>query len=76
VPDLRRLTADKHAAFKDIVLRGALQPRGMPRWDDLLSEQDADQIHAYLISVQRQAFADQQKTAPAAATPALKEGHL
>ena len=31
------LTAATHAAFKDIVLRGALQPRGMPRWDDLLS---------------------------------------
>ena len=76
VPDLRRLTAEKHAAFKDIVLHGALQPRGMPRWDDLLSEKDADEIHAYLISVQRQAYADQQKSAPAAAAPALKEGHL
>ena len=75
VPDLRRISAEKHAAFKDIVLHGALQPRGMPRWDDLLSESDADQIHAYLISVQRQAYADQQKTSPAAA-PALKEGHL
>ena len=51
VPDLRRSTAATHAAFKDIVLRGALQPRGMPRWDDLLSEQQVDQIHAYVISV-------------------------
>ena len=76
VPDLRRSTAATHAAFKDIVLRGALQPRGMPRWDDLLSEQQADQIHAYLISVARKAYADQQKNAPAAAAPVLKEGHL
>jgi quinohemoprotein ethanol dehydrogenase len=77
VPDLRRLPAQTHAAFKDIVLRGALQPRGMPRWDDLLSEQDVEHIHDYLVSVQRAAYADQQKRAPAAAAaPALKEGHL
>ncbi len=48
-PDLRRLNAGLHAAFKDIVLRGALAPAGMERFDDLLSEQDADDIHAYLI---------------------------
>ena len=69
------VVSDEHGN-PDIVLHGALQPRGMPRWDDLLSDQDADQLHAYLISVQRQAYADQQKSAPAAAAPALKEGHL
>jgi len=77
VPDLRRMTAEKHAAFKDIVLRGALQPRGMPRWDDLLSEQDVEHIHDFLISSQRAAFAGQQQSAPpAAGVPVLKEGHL
>jgi len=76
VPDLRRSSAATHAAFNDIVLRGALQPRGMPRWDDLLSEKDADQIHAFVISVARKAYEDQQKNAPAASAPALKEGHL
>jgi len=76
VPDLRRMTTQTHGAFKDIVLRGALQPRGMPRWDDLLSDQDVERIHDYLISVQRTAFADQQKNAPADAAPDLKEGHL
>jgi quinohemoprotein ethanol dehydrogenase len=49
-PDLRRLNAGLHAAFKEIVLRGALAPAGMERFDDLLSDQDADHIHAYLIA--------------------------
>jgi quinohemoprotein ethanol dehydrogenase len=71
VSDLRRSTAATHAAFKDIVLRGALQPRGMPSWDDLLTEQQVDQIHAYVISVARAAYAGEQKAADA-----IKEGHL
>ena len=71
VPDLRRSTAATHAAFKDIVLRGALQPRGMPSWDDLLDEKQVDQIHAYIISVAREAYAGEQKAAPQ-----MKEGHL
>jgi quinohemoprotein ethanol dehydrogenase len=48
-PDLRRLNPGLHAAFKDIVLRGALAPAGMERFDDILSETDVDNIHAYLI---------------------------
>ncbi len=48
-PDLRRLNAGLHAAFKDIVLHGALAPAGMERFDDILSEKDVDNIHAYLI---------------------------
>jgi quinohemoprotein ethanol dehydrogenase len=81
IPDLRRSTGATHAAFRDIVLKGLLQPRGMPRWDDLLGEQQVDQIHAYVISVARQAYAEQQKAGAAAgpagaAEPALKQGHL
>jgi quinohemoprotein ethanol dehydrogenase len=48
-PDLRRLNAGLHAQFKDIVLHGLLAPAGMERFDDILSEQDVDNIHAYLI---------------------------
>jgi quinohemoprotein ethanol dehydrogenase len=51
-PDLRRMPNEVHAAFNEIVLRGALLPGGMPRWDDLLSEADANAIHAYLIDLQ------------------------
>ncbi len=49
VPDLRRSPAGTHAAFQQIVRGGALQPRGMPRWDDLLTEAQVEQIHAYVI---------------------------
>ena len=80
VPDLRRSSAATHTAFQQIVRGGMLEPRGMPRWDDLLTEQQVDQIHAYVISVARQAYAEQQKAAapaPSGATPeAVKEGHL
>ena len=48
-PDLRKLDAGLHAQFKEIVLRGALAPAGMERFDDILSEKDVDNIHAYLI---------------------------
>ena len=48
-PDLRRLNAGLHAQFKDIVLHGLLAPAGMERFDDILSEKDVDNIHAYLI---------------------------
>jgi len=48
-PDLRRLNPGLHAAFKDIVLHGALAPAGMERFDDILNDKDVDDIHAYLI---------------------------
>ncbi len=48
-PDLRKLNPGVHSAFKDIVLKGVLAPSGMERFDDILSEQDVDNIHAYLI---------------------------
>jgi quinohemoprotein ethanol dehydrogenase len=59
-PDLRRLSPGLHAAFKDIVLKGALAANGMERFDDLLSEQDADDIHAYLIDQSWAAYRAQQ----------------
>jgi quinohemoprotein ethanol dehydrogenase len=78
VPNLHRSSAATHAAFKDIVLRGALQPRGMPSWAGLLSDQEADQIQAFIISQARTAYEAQQKGA-APAEPAaggISEKHL
>jgi quinohemoprotein ethanol dehydrogenase len=49
LPDLRRLSLERHAIFDDIVLRGILSPRGMARFDDLLSVDDAHAIHAFVI---------------------------
>jgi quinohemoprotein ethanol dehydrogenase len=48
-PDLRRLNDGLHVAFKDIVLKGILAPAGMERFNDILSAQDVENVHAYLI---------------------------
>ncbi|NGY05765.1 PQQ-dependent dehydrogenase, methanol/ethanol family [Solimonas terrae] len=48
IPDLRYLTADKHLLFNGI-LAGAYASKGMPAMMDVLSADDADAIHQYLI---------------------------
>ncbi len=59
-PDLRRLDPSLQAIFKDIVLRGAVAPTGMERFDDILSESDVEAIHAYLIDEAWKAYKTQQ----------------
>jgi quinohemoprotein ethanol dehydrogenase len=49
LPDLRRMQPGTHALFASIVLGGAYVPKGMARFDDVLSPADAGAIHAYLI---------------------------
>jgi quinohemoprotein ethanol dehydrogenase len=73
IPDLRRTTAATHAAFKDIVLKGALQPNGMPRFDDVLGEHEVEQLQSYILSLAHAAYDTQQKRA--AAAPSAKQGH-
>jgi quinohemoprotein ethanol dehydrogenase len=58
-PDLRRMQPGMHDAFRRIVLEGALLANGMPRWDDRLSADDVDDIHAYLIDLQTRTRADE-----------------
>ncbi len=48
-PDLRNLAPAVQAGFNAIVMHGALASAGMGRFDDVLSQSDADAIHAYLI---------------------------
>ncbi len=62
-PDLRKLNAGLHAAFKDIVLKGVLAPAGMERFDDILSEKDVEHIHAYLIDQSWVAYREQEAAA-------------
>ncbi len=50
VKDLRRMSRETHAAFKDIVLGGARKDKGMASFADILKPDDADAIHAYLIA--------------------------
>lgn len=49
VKDLRRMTATTRAEFKDIVLKGTRMEKGMVSFADVLSEGDAEALHAYLI---------------------------
>ncbi len=58
-PDLRRMSAGTHQAFKDILLKGLLVPNGMPKWDDVLTPDDADAIHAFLIAEQARTRRDE-----------------
>lgn len=57
-------------AFKSIVLGGALVPLGMARFDDVLSSEDAEEIHAFLLDRAWEAYESQsahRETNPAAA---------
>ena len=47
--DLRYLSQEKHAIFKEIVIDGALLGLGMPRFDDALNAEDALAIQAYIF---------------------------
>jgi quinohemoprotein ethanol dehydrogenase len=61
LPDLRRLTQEKHLIFKNIVLDGILEENGMPNFSGDLSAEQVDGIQAYILTLSRQAFLDQQE---------------
>jgi quinohemoprotein ethanol dehydrogenase len=48
-PDLRHMAVGTHEQFKQIVLFGARARAGMAPFADVLTEQDADAIHAYIV---------------------------
>jgi mono/diheme cytochrome c family protein len=49
--------------------------RGMPAWDDLLTEAEVAQIHAWLVAQANAAWSAAQSAAPAA-RQGVSEGHL
>jgi quinohemoprotein ethanol dehydrogenase len=49
IADLRRMSGEEHQLFDNIVRGGAYLPRGMGRFDDVLSAEDAAAIHGYVI---------------------------
>ncbi len=61
MPSLQYLSADSHAQFKEIVLDGARKQLGMMPFEGLLSEQDVEDIHAYVIDRQWLLFNAQQE---------------
>ena len=58
--DLRRMSAESHEAFHEIVLDGVLTNAGMPPWEGVLKPEEVDAIHAYLISISWDAYKKQQ----------------
>ncbi len=52
-PDLRYLSPEKHAIFKEIVVDGALLSLGMPSFGDRINAEDALAIQAYVLEESR-----------------------
>ncbi len=50
VKDLRQMTRETHAQFNDIVLKGLRVQKGMASFANLLSADDVEAVHAYVIS--------------------------
>jgi quinohemoprotein ethanol dehydrogenase len=50
VKDLRFMAPGTHAAFNEIVLEGTLVERGMAAFSDILTADDVEAVHAYLIA--------------------------
>ena len=50
VKDLRQMTRETHAQFNDIVLKGLRVQKGMASFANLLSVDEVEAVHAYLIS--------------------------
>ena len=57
VKDLRYLSAATHAEWHGIVLGGSRRNKGMLGFGDVLSVQDSDAIHAYVLALQHELYA-------------------
>jgi quinohemoprotein ethanol dehydrogenase len=60
-PDLHRMSATTHERFDEIVLRGALEDFGMASFADVLTSEDARNIHAYLRQEQARLKAEESR---------------
>lgn len=63
-PDLFRLPAQVHDAFKEIVHGGRLAANGMASFADVLSEQDVTAIQAFLASEQARMYESEHAEQP------------
>ncbi len=55
IPDLKRMSAAGHRDFNDVMLKGTLASKGMGSYSGLLSADEIETIHAYLIDLAWQA---------------------
>jgi len=60
MPDLRYMTPETHAQFDDIVIRGLRADKGMPAFADIYTTEDADAVHAYVISRANEDYKDEE----------------
>ncbi|HEU4651029.1 MAG TPA: PQQ-dependent dehydrogenase, methanol/ethanol family, partial [Croceibacterium sp.] len=58
VKDLRWMTAETHGLFGRIVLDGLYREKGMASFADVLTPEDAEAIHQYLIARANEDYAD------------------
>ena len=58
IPDLRYLSAGKHRIFKNIVLDGLFQIKGMPSFDGRLNEEEVEAIRHYVLHRTKADFGD------------------
>ncbi|HET9747524.1 MAG TPA: cytochrome c, partial [Chitinophagaceae bacterium] len=59
IPDLALMQKTTHESFNDILLKGKLSYYGMADFSDVLKPADADAIHQYLISLQKERYQNQ-----------------
>jgi quinohemoprotein ethanol dehydrogenase len=50
VKDLRQMTPETHAQFNDIVLKGVRVQKGMASFANVVSAEEVEAVHAYLIA--------------------------
>ncbi|MFC3051046.1 PQQ-dependent dehydrogenase, methanol/ethanol family [Kordiimonas pumila] len=51
IPDLRRMTEQVHGEFTDILLKGIREEQGMGNFSELLTPEEVEAIHMYLIDL-------------------------
>ncbi len=59
-PSLIRMASNTHEQFNQILLEGLYEFNGMANWSDILTEEDAEAIHDYLVSEQKSAWRKQE----------------
>ena len=68
LPDLRYMSEDTHAIFEGIVLGGAYAAKGMVSFSHVLDGEQADAVHAYIISRAHAAIEERALTSAGPAT--------
>lgn len=61
VPDLSLSPQHIHDNFNDIVLNGKLSFYGMAGFSDVITKEDAENVHQYIISIQKERYEKQEK---------------